>query len=161
MTAGASSGGRQFRRFTPSDIPAIVEILEKSQGAAQWSAAVFDSLETSANPCWVVEENAWVVGFLAVRVVCGEAELLNIAVEESRRRAGRATALLQRALLELSGGAIREVYLEVRESNTAAIAFYEKQGFERFASRPGYYRDPDDAAICMKKILTGLGPCSS
>jgi ribosomal-protein-alanine N-acetyltransferase len=47
------------------------------------------------------------------------------------------------------------VYLEVRESNLGAIAFYERLGFSSNGRRNNYYRNPDEAAVCMKKILTG------
>jgi ribosomal protein S18 acetylase RimI-like enzyme len=45
--------------------------------------------------------------------------------------------------------------MEVRESNAGAIAFYQKQGFSKSGRRPGYYRDPVEAAILMEKKLTG------
>jgi ribosomal-protein-alanine N-acetyltransferase len=46
------------------------------------------------------------------------------------------------------------VFLEVRESNQAAIAFYSKHGFAKMGRRPSYYRVPDEAAIVMEKKLT-------
>jgi ribosomal protein S18 acetylase RimI-like enzyme len=47
------------------------------------------------------------------------------------------------------------VFLEVRESNAPAIAFYLKYGLAKSGRRPGYYRDPAEAAIVMEKKLTG------
>ena len=44
--------------------------------------------------------------------------------------------------------------LEVRESNEAAIALYEKLGFEVVGSRDGYYRDNNEDAILM--TLNGI-----
>ncbi len=44
----------------------------------------------------------------------------------------------------------KSAYLEVRESNTGAIAFYEKQGFAKTGRRKGYYREPDEAAVTME-----------
>ena len=43
----------------------------------------------------------------------------------------------------------------MRESNAPAIAFYTRLGFEMFGRRPVYYRDPVEAALCMKKKLAG------
>jgi len=151
----AHAQGCLVRRFRPGDLHAVVEIIQNSPEAARWNATAFDSIQNAGNRCWVAEVKERLTGFLAVRIAAGEAEILNVAVEPSRRRAGHAGALVREAMLELSGAAVREIYLEVRESNAVAVAFYEKLGFEKFATRAGYYRDPDEAAICMKKLLTG------
>jgi len=47
------------------------------------------------------------------------------------------------------------VFLDVRESNESAIAFYEKWGFCKKGRRAGYYHDPEEAAIVMEMKLTG------
>jgi ribosomal protein S18 acetylase RimI-like enzyme len=58
-------------------------------------------------------------------------------------------------LEKLQRRGVRRVYLEVRESNTTAIAFYQKQGFSIMGRRPGYYREPEEAAVLMERRLTG------
>jgi ribosomal-protein-alanine acetyltransferase len=103
----------------------------------------------------VIEEKKKVVGFLVVRDVVAEAEILNLCVAPARRRAGLAEALLTEALAELRRSRVDRLFLEVRESNTPAISFYEKHGFRTNGRRPGYYRDPDEAAVLMMKELTG------
>jgi ribosomal-protein-alanine N-acetyltransferase len=42
----------------------------------------------------------------------------------------------------------QKIVLEVRESNLPARALYEKAGFVESGSRSGYYRDPEENAIC-------------
>jgi ribosomal protein S18 acetylase RimI-like enzyme len=49
---------------------------------------------------------------------------------------------------------VSRVFLEVRESNEAGIAFYRKHGFSNTGRRAGYYRDPDEAAIVMEMKLS-------
>ena len=49
--------------------------------------------------------------------------------------------------------AIKNLFLEVRESNLGAIAFYERFGFSKIGRRKIYYRDPEEAAITMGKKL--------
>jgi tRNA threonylcarbamoyladenosine biosynthesis protein TsaB len=61
--------------------------------------------------------------------------------------------LLAAALAEFRLRAVENAYLEVRESNTGAIAFYEKHGFVKTGIRKGYYRNPDESAITMEKNL--------
>jgi ribosomal protein S18 acetylase RimI-like enzyme len=70
------------------------------------------------------------------------------------RRKGEGTRLLGAVLGEFSSGGGKSVYLEVRESNTGAISFYEKHGFAKTGLRKGYYRAPDEGAVTMEKKLT-------
>lgn len=69
------------------------------------------------------------------------------------RRCGIASALMQRARQTAAELNISELSLEVRASNTAARALYEKHGFSLAGKRPKYYRDPqEDAAIYILKL---------
>ena len=104
---------------------------------------------------WVIEDESKVVGFLVVRAVVAEAEILNLCIAPTKRRKGLAEALLNEALAELRRTRVDRLFLEVRESNTPAISFYEKHGFRKTGRRPGYYRNPDEAAVLMMKELTG------
>jgi ribosomal protein S18 acetylase RimI-like enzyme len=58
-------------------------------------------------------------------------------------------------LEQLRRRGVNKLFLEVRESNEAGIAFYEKMGFAKTGRRPGYYREPEEAALLMEKKLTG------
>jgi ribosomal-protein-alanine N-acetyltransferase len=45
------------------------------------------------------------------------------------------------------------IHLEVRPSNKAARALYQRWGFRESGRRPGYYHSPPEDAILYKKIL--------
>jgi ribosomal-protein-alanine acetyltransferase len=106
---------------------------------------------------WVVESPAdGVVGFLVAReVAADEAEILNLAVAPANRRSGCATQLLCCCLDEFARRKIRNLFLEVRESNLAATSFYEQHKFVRCGRRPAYYQDPVEAAVLLARKLTG------
>jgi ribosomal-protein-alanine N-acetyltransferase len=87
------------------------------------------------------------VGFAAFRCLPPEAEILRIAVAPSWRRRGIAAELLQIGLVRLRSRGVEQTFLEVRISNTAAIALYGSLGFEHIATRPGYYNDGEDALL--------------
>jgi len=89
------------------------------------------------------------------REVADEAEIFNLAVAPQYRRQGHGTALVTAALEGMRSRGIQSVFLEVRESNLGAIAFYEDLGFLRSGRRKDYYRYPDEAAITMVRKLTG------
>jgi ribosomal-protein-alanine acetyltransferase len=145
----------RVRRFEARDVPEIQEIARQSPQAAVWSNESYLTTESERQLAWVVESGGDVCGFLIARSVASdEAEILNLAVAAASRRAGNATALLQACLAELSCLQIQRVFLEVRESNAAAIAFYGKHKFERAGHRPGYYQMPPEAAVLLIRKLT-------
>ena len=152
----AASKVARIRVFRPEDIPVLVSITEESSQAANWSRESYEELCTSEGFLAFVSERAGSVsGFVVGRQVAEEGEILNVAVRRKNRRKGEGRALLLTVLEQLHRRGVRRVYLEVRESNETGIAFYEKQGFAKTGRRPGYYREPEEAAVLMEKKLTG------
>jgi [ribosomal protein S18]-alanine N-acetyltransferase len=128
-----------IRLATQDDLAAIAEIQRASREAAAWDPLDFD--------CNVAEEGGRVVGFLVTRQVApDEREILNLAVHPEYRRCGIAKSLLGRAM-EVARG---HWFLEVRESNAAAISLYRSLGFEAAGRRENYYSAPAEAAIVMR-----------
>jgi ribosomal-protein-alanine N-acetyltransferase len=145
-----------IRRFDARDAAAVGEILASSPEAAAWSVNSLERLNLRGELGWVIEDdNGKIAGFLVVRSVVAEAELLNLCVAPERRRVGLAEALLNEAVAELRRARVDRLFLEVRESNTPAISFYEKHQFRKTGRRPAYYRNPDEAAVLMMRELTG------
>lgn len=148
-------GKNLIRRFDARDAALVGEILAQSPEAAAWTVKSLEQLNKRGELGWVIEDKNRVVGFLVVRAIVAEAEILNLCVAPDKRRVGLAEALLDEAVAELRRTRIDRLFLEVRESNTPAIFFYEKHKFRKTGRRPGYYRDPDEAAVLMMKELTG------
>lgn len=92
-------------------------------------------------------------GFALIRLIAGEAEILTLAVSPTLRRHGVARALLAEATKWLSSQKAESLFLEVRESNIAAIQLYEQAGFKAISRRKGYYSGED--AIVLKRQLSG------
>ena len=142
----------EIRRLRADDAQAVAEILRQSPQAVFWpEASVKEVLEWQGSLGIVIEANGKVVGFLIGRQTIEEAEVLNLAVVPGSRRKGLGGALLQAAVEEFRTRGANRVYLEVRESNAAGIAFYKKHGFGKAGRREGYYRDPVETAIIMQK----------
>jgi ribosomal-protein-alanine N-acetyltransferase len=145
-----------IRTLLPADVPSVTEILRGAPEAANWLGESFEeALNCTGGLGLVSEAEGKMSGFLFGRQVGDEAEVLNLAVTSSRRQLGEGGALLNAALAAFRVSGVSRVFLEVRESNAAAIAFYAKYGFARTGRRPGYYRAPVEAAIVMEKKLTG------
>jgi ribosomal-protein-alanine acetyltransferase len=143
------------RKFQVRDAPAVQEILRKSPEAAEWTLNSLERLRLRGELGWVIETGGGVCGFLVIRTVAQEAEILNLSVHTAERRAGNATVLLREALAECRELHVKKIFLEVRESNGPAISFYLKHGFVRNGRRPAYYQNPTEAAVLMMRELTG------
>ena len=145
-----------IRAFLPADAAAVTEILRESPQASNWTeASVRESSGWRRMVSLVRESDGKVTGFIIGRQVADEAEILNLAVTPSARQRGEGGALLRAALDEARLRGVKRVSLEVRESNKAGIAFYEKHGFLKTGRRAGYYRDPEEAALVMERKLAG------
>jgi len=152
----AASKLARIRAFRPEDISELVSITEESFQAASWSRESYEELCKSEGFLAFVSERAGSVsGFVVGRQVADEGEILNVAVRRENRRKGKGQALLSAVLEQLHRRGVRRVYLEVRESNETGISFYQEQGFAKTGRRPGYYREPEEAAVLMEKKLTG------
>src|SRR6266404_2477398 len=169
-----SSESWVFRERASHDEPAIREIFREanlsvhSQNAhsqnqatsqassqAQFQVTGVSNDGPTAIRVHVCERNRKVVGVLQWRLVEPEAEILDLAVAQAHRRKGHARFLLERFLQLAAKNGVREVFLEVRESNAAAIALYSNFGFSRAGRRPNYYSHPTEAALLLKRKLTG------
>jgi ribosomal-protein-alanine N-acetyltransferase len=145
-----------IRGFRPEDIPELVSIAERSSESANWSKESYEKLcGLEGFLAFVNEAAGRISGFVIGRRVADEAEILNLAVRRENRRRGEGHALLSAVLEQLHRRGVNKVFLEVRESNEAGIAFYEKMGFAETGRRRGYYREPEEAAVLMEKKLTG------
>jgi [ribosomal protein S18]-alanine N-acetyltransferase len=157
--AGEDEGGSRLagiRSFRPEDIPELVSITKESNESASWSKESYEKLcGLEGFLAFVNETAACISGFVVGRQVVDEGEILNLAVRRQSRRRGEGQALLSAILEQFHRRGVNKVFLEVRESNEAGIAFYEKMGFASMGRRPGYYREPEEAAVLMEKKLTG------
>ena len=90
-------------------------------------------------------------GFVLVRALAGEAEILTLAVEPGARRRGLGRALVRAAVGAAVAAGAEALFLEVAADNAAAVALYEGEGFARAGLRRGYYArpsgEPQDALL--------------
>ena len=98
-----------------------------------------------------------IVGFAAFSTVmtvgAGESTLENMVVATLWQRQGIGRRLLAAGLLWCRAHGSAAVFLEVRRSNRAAIALYERARFSVVGNRPGYYREPAEDGLQMQKSL--------
>jgi len=111
------------------------------------------SLTSQRDVSFVCILDGGIAGYIELGDFIDTLSVNRIATHPDHRKKGIAAALLNKAA-EIAGQKdISELSLEVRASNTAARALYEKFGFTLVGRRPNYYRDPkEDAAIYIMKL---------
>ena len=155
-SAQETSCRRSVRESRPSDAGAITRILGDANLSALPSSAPqgVASNQSGVNHVHVCENGSEVVAVLQWRQLGREAEIFDIAVEPAHRRQGLATLLLKRVLSLAKERGAQEIFLEVRESNAAALALYRKFGFIVAGRRLNYYRHPDETALLLRLRFT-------
>ena len=148
--------GLTIRPIASHDVEAVGSIVRLSPEAAQWPAGDVERLvggEVHGIQGWAGEVGGELVGFLLMRNAPGEVEILNIAVAARARRMGVGSGLLKHALEVARAGRAQRAFLEVRESNRAAIALYARHGFQPAGRRENYYSAPAEAALLLARAL--------
>jgi ribosomal-protein-alanine N-acetyltransferase len=138
-----------IRRLQLRDLTAI-ERIERTAYPTPWSRSMFaGELSKPSSICLGTFEDEILLGYLITSRYVDAWHVMNVAVAPDRQRQGIASALLGR-LFELTADDDRRGYtLEVRVSNTPAIALYERLGFEQRGIRRGYYTDNREDALIM------------
>lgn len=121
-----------------------------------WSVDLLAQELEIQQACQFVAEapDAQIIGWCACRVIWPEAELLKIVVKKENRGRGVGRFLFKHLFEELQKSEVTSLFLEVRLRNRIALDFYERHGFVHVGVRPGYYRDPPDSAVILKKNLS-------
>ena len=144
-----------FRGFTvlPMEarhLPAVAK-LEKTCFSEPWSEEGLLESYRHGTRFFVAEAEGRVLGYAGVNAVADEGYITNVAVFPSYRRQGVGRALLREIIAFAKEKGLAFVSLEVRVSNTEAIALYEKEGFATQGRRREFYRAPIEDALIMTK----------
>jgi ribosomal-protein-alanine N-acetyltransferase len=140
---------------TEDDIPCILEI-EQEAISPPWTHGALLSEIYNGDSYFAVargESSSSLLGFVILRQVADEGELLQIAVSRSARRRGVADMLMGSAFDYAKENAVKSIFLEVRKSNGAAIGLYQKHDFKQVRFRKDYYSNPVEDALIMIKEL--------
>jgi ribosomal-protein-alanine N-acetyltransferase len=132
--------------LTAGHLPAVMKI-ERAAFRDPWAGTAFLEALGFSDKCWAAFTGEELAGYLVTQWVLDEVHILNLAVALHRQRQGVATQLMEFLLGLCRGRGMRDLFLEVRVSNRAAICLYEGLGFRELAIRSGYYPDGEDARV--------------
>jgi ribosomal-protein-alanine N-acetyltransferase len=145
-----------IREAQAADGPGIAALERATFGSDAWSDGLVQEGLTGTVPgaLYLVAESdtASLQGYAAASLFADVSELQRIAVAQTHRRTGVASALLERVELEARRRYSERLLLEVREDNTAACAFYAARGFVEINRRQRYYGDGTTAVVLAKEL---------
>jgi len=157
----------EIRRATLRDLERIEEIERASFGREAYDRKLFAYYREKCGGLFLVaaRRNArtgkvsprgklcgYLIACLRGGRLAGSAELVSIAVGPAARGKGAASALLESALRRLARHGAERLNLVVRATNAPARAFYEKYGFRRVRTVPGYYEDGGDGIAMWRPV---------
>lgn len=145
-----------IRDMGPDDVAAVAR-LEAQSYAFPWSEGIFRDCLRVGYYCCVAEDEGQCIGYAIMSVGAGEAHVLNLCVAERMRRRGLGADLLAQLLEFAAATGAREIFLEVRPSNAAAIHLYKTRGFSQIGVRRGYYQSVGgrEDAVVLRRQLAG------
>lgn len=143
-----------LRSLTKSDLAQLLTI-EQSVHVVPWTEETFKICFESGYLGWAVEIDTTIAGFIIVSQQADECHILNVCVARPHQHQGLGTKLMERALSHARQRGVGLAYLEVRKSNSHAIAMYKKMKFHLIGERKDYYptvNGQEDALIFAKNL---------
>ena len=131
---------------------AAVAALERLCFTTPWTEAMLEEELYNDTASFIVAQRAdgEVLGYAGLHVILDEGYIDNVAVRPEYRRQGVADRLLD-VFCRFGQARLAVLTLEVRPSNTAAVALYEKHGFREAGRRKNYYENPTEDALLLTK----------
>jgi ribosomal-protein-alanine acetyltransferase len=163
-----------IRPAVSGDIKAMMDLENRASAAAHWSLEQYEQIfrlpdggrvalliqgQTEKRESPRPEERNFdethstenkIQGFIIARIIDKEWEIENIVIAGPARRQGLGSSLLHEVLNLAKSQGAETALLEVRESNRAARAFYEKSSFAQSGRRKKYYQNPPEDAILYR-----------
>ena len=138
MSAVVQTPELWVRPMTARDLDDVMRV-ELAMYPFPWTRRIFEDCLRVGYRCHVGEVEGVFAGYGIMSTGAGEAHVLNLCVAEEFQRRGLGREILRVLLAEADMLNVSDVFLEVRPSNTGAIALYEQMGFNQVGVRKHYY----------------------
>lgn len=141
--------------MTTADLSVVLEIEKALFPLDAWTDALFltELAEVSiSRDVSVAILDSEIVGYASFRYVGKQGDVNTVAVASDQQGKGIGTALMDWLESQAALRNVREIFLEVRSDNEAAIKMYAARGYERIDIRRNYYGNTIDANIMRKRV---------
>ena len=140
-----------IRRMTLADVPAV-HAIEVATFAMPWSLeSLQNEMERNACARYLIaeDESGALIAYAGAWIVFDEAHVTNVAVAQAMRGRGIGRAILAALMQYAANMGALVLTLEVRKSNTVALALYQSMGFSQLGVRKRYYEDNGEDALLL------------
>jgi ribosomal protein S18 acetylase RimI-like enzyme len=145
-----------IRPFRAADMPELLAIEHASFGREAYDRKLFAKYARTAQGLFLIAATPrGAVGYSLASISRerpGLANLVSIAVHPPARGQGAASLLLTSTIRRLKLRGVERLTLMVRQSNAAALRFYQRHGFAHLRRWPGYYEQGEDGLL-MRRFL--------
>ena len=144
-----------IRPMQISDLPKVLEIEQDLFPSDAWTEQLFLSELAevpSSRAVSVIEIADQIIGYASLRFVGREGDVNTIAIAREFQGKGFGKLLLDWMLETAKLNGVKELFLDVRADNQAAIGLYQKEGFDQIDIRRKYYDHKIDALVMRKKL---------
>ena len=145
----------EIRPMTKDDLAAVLVIEADLFPIDAWTKELFlgELLQVSnSRDVAVAVIDSEIVGYASFRYVGKQGDVNTVAVSKDQQGKGFGTALMEWLESQATLRNVREIFLEVRSDNEAAIKMYASRGYERIDVRRNYYGNTIDANILRKRV---------
>lgn len=126
-----------FEKMQMADLLDVLAIDEQEE--FPWTLKIFEECLVHDYQCLVLRTSEKIVGFIIARSTHDETEILNLVIDSAERKKGYGQMLLQYLLHDAKQQQMKQIFLEVRVSNKAAMTLYQNNGFAPVGIRKDYY----------------------
>ena len=133
----------------------VVMYLENTCFVAPWGLkdVKYELNDNPVSNLWVIESDlTGVVGFVDYWITFDSATVCQICINPVYQRKGLGSILIEEMIKDCRTENVRNITLEVRDHNVAAIKLYEKHGFKKIIVKEGYYTNGDNALYMIKEL---------
>lgn len=142
-----------LKQASIKDLDAIYQLQTDYNHLILSKNSLKDELESDLSYYLIAEAKDKVIGSIGINILVDHADITMVITKKDSTNLGIGTALLNNVIAKCKQLKLENIFLEVRNSNTAAIHLYEKVGFANISTRKNYYSDThEDALIYVKKI---------
>ncbi|UCE96118.1 MAG: ribosomal protein S18-alanine N-acetyltransferase [Candidatus Bathyarchaeota archaeon] len=153
-----------LRQFKPNDLEHVMNINRICLPENYSPYFFMDLYERFPQTFIVAEQELEIVGYIMCRIETGmtsfglfgisrKGHVVSIAVLPKHQRKGVGAALMENAMKNMPQYKAKEIYLEVRTSNTPAVNMYKKLGLQIIRRNRRYYADGEDAYLMAKRLV--------
>ncbi len=155
MSAVSAALPASVRSMQETDLDAVMRI-EVRAYPFPWTRGIFRDCLHAGYPGLVLEQDGRMIGYGVVSLAADEAHVLNVCVDPQVQSQGHGRRLLRMLVKLACDRGARRIFLEVRPSNTSAVALYHSEGFNEIGRRPRYYpahNGREDALVMAMELF--------